>query len=201
MTLGEVARAAAGTPGMMMGGKAPGLEVREYNTPSAPATSAGCHVCVVEVDAETGYVRVLRYVVAHDCGRILNPTILTGQVRGAIVHGIGETIIEEVAFDENAAPLASTFLDYLLPLSTDIPDIEVRHMETPSPYNPLGVKGAGESGTIAAPAAVVAAIEDALKPLGVEINETPLTPYRIWKILETGNSPVDDRQWGGSRID
>lgn len=196
MTLGEVARAAAGTPGMMMGGKSPGLEVREYNTPSAPATSAGCHVCVVEVDAETGHVRVLRYVVAHDCGRILNPTILTGQVRGAIVHGIGETIIEEVAFDENAAPLASTFLDYLLPLSTDIPDIEVHHMETPSPFNYLGVKGAGESGTIAAPAAVVAAIEDALKPLGVEINETPLTPYRIWKILETGKSPVDDRQWG-----
>ena len=194
LTFAEVAKTAAGTPGIMMGGESPGLEVREYNTPSLPATAAGCHVCVAEVDTQTGYVRILRYVVAHDCGVILNPTILTGQMHGAVVHGIGETIIEEVVFDDNATPLASTFLDYLLPLSSDVPDLEVLHMETPSPFNRLGVKGAGESGTIATPAAVVAAIEDAVKPLGIEINETPLTPYRLWKILETRKSPLDYRQ-------
>jgi carbon-monoxide dehydrogenase large subunit len=149
---------------------------------------------VVEVDSHTGFVKLLRYVLAHDCGVVLNPKILTGQVHGAVVHGIGETIIEEVVFDDNATPLASTFLDYLLPLSTDVPDLEVLHMETPSPFNNLGVKGAGESGTIAAPAAVVAAIEDALKPLGIEINEAPLTPYRLWQILQTRNSPVGYRE-------
>ncbi|MFQ5912700.1 MAG: molybdopterin cofactor-binding domain-containing protein [Nitrospinota bacterium] len=194
VTLGELAKKAAGVPGIMMKGEIPGLEVREYSTLSHPATASGCHVCIVEADVHTGFVKVLRYVVAHDCGRILNPTILTGQVRGAVVHGIGETLIEEVVFDENATPLASSFLDYLLPLSTDVPDIEVLHLETPSPFNALGVKGAGESGTIAAPAAVAAAIEDALKPLGILINETPLTPYRLWQIMGTRNSPVDYRQ-------
>ena len=197
LTFAEVARISAGTPGIMMAGQSPGLEVREYNTPSHPATAAGCHICVAEVDTRTGFVKVLRYVVAHDCGVVLNPTILTGQVHGAVAHGIGEVIIEEVVFDANATPQASTFLDYLLPLSTDIPDLEILHLETPSPFNPLGVKGAGESGTIAAPAAVVAAIEDALKPLGIEINETPLTPYRLWQILRTRKSPLDDRGANG----
>jgi carbon-monoxide dehydrogenase large subunit len=197
LTFAETAKMSAGIPGIMMGGQSPGLEIREYSTPSHPATAAGCHVYVAEVDINTGFVKILRYVVAHDCGVVLNPTILTGQVHGAVAHGIGEVIIEELGFDENATPQASTFLDYLLPLSTDIPDFKILHMETPSPFNKLGVKGAGESGTIAAPAAVVAAIENALKPLDIEINETPLTPYRLWKILQTRKSPLDNRGLNG----
>ena len=114
-------------------------------------------------------------------------------MHGGVVHGIGEALIEEVVFDENGTPLASTFLDYLLPLATDVPDLELDHLETPSPFNPLGLKGGGESGTIAAPAVVAAAVENALKPLGIQINELPLTPYRLWRILQEGKSPVDFR--------
>ena len=193
VTFGELAKMAGGVPGVMMGGKSPGLEVSEYYTPSMPATSAACHVCVVQVDTNTGFVKSLRHHIAHDCGVVLNPLLLEGQVHGGAAHGIGEALIEEVVFDENGTPQASTFLDYLLPLSTDVPDFELSHIETPSPFNPLGIKGAGESGTMASPAVVAAAVEDALKPLGVRIRELPLTPYRLWRIIQEGNGPLDFR--------
>ena len=143
VTFGELAKMAGGVPGIMMGGKSPGLEVSEYHTPSMPATSAACHICVVQVDTNTGFVKILRHHIAHDCGVVLNPLLLEGQVHGGAAHGIGEALIEEVVFDENGTPQASTFLDYLLPLSTDVPDFELSHIETPSPFNPLGIKGAG----------------------------------------------------------
>ena len=193
VNFGELAKMAGGVPGVMMGGKSPGLEVSEYHTPSMPATSVACHVCVVRVDTNTGYVRIQRHHIAHDCGTVLNPLLLDGQVHGGAVHGIGEALIEEIVFDENGTPQASTFLDYLLPLSTDVPDFDLSHMETPSPFNPLGIKGAGESGTMASPAVVAAAVEDALRPLGIKIRELPLTPYRLWKIIQERHSPLDFR--------
>ena len=140
-------------------------------------------MAVVEVDPETGFVRILRYVAGHDCGKVINPLLIDGQIRGGVVHGIGDTFIEEVAFDENGQPLASSFLDYLLPLATDAPEVETVHLETPCPHNLVGVKGAGESGTIAALAAVISAVEDALQPLGIQIRESPVTPARLHALI------------------
>ncbi|MFQ5914663.1 MAG: molybdopterin cofactor-binding domain-containing protein [Nitrospinota bacterium] len=184
--LGELARfSMVGAPGKSLPpGTKPGLESEEYFRPPAPAFAYGAHVAVVEVDPETGFVKVLRYVAGHDCGKIINPLLVDGQVHGGVAHGIGDALIEELAFDENGTPLASTFLDYLLPLSTDIPPMETVHLESPCPNNPAGVKGAGEGGTIGSIAAVVSAIEDALKPLGIRIQESPVTPARLHALIQ-----------------
>ncbi len=183
--LGELASFSLGaSPGIILPpGMKPGLEAEEYFAPEKAAYSAGAHVAVVEVDPETGFVRVLRYVAGHDCGKVINPLLIDGQIRGGVVHGIGDSFIEEVAFDENGQPLASSFLDYLLPLATDAPEVETVHMETPCPHNLVGVKGAGESGTIAALAAVISAIEDALQPLGIQIRESPVPPARLHALV------------------
>ena len=183
--LGELASFSLGaSPGIILPpGMKPGLEAEEYFAPEKAAYSAGAHVAVVEVDPETGFVRILRYVAGHDCGKVINPLLIDGQIRGGVVHGIGDTFIEEVAFDENGQPLASSFLDYLLPLATDAPEVETVHLETPCPHNLVGVKGAGESGTIAALAAVISAVEDALQPLGIQIRESPVTPARLHALI------------------
>ena len=183
--LGELASFSLGaSPGIILPpGMKPGLEAEEYFAPEKAAYSAGAHVAVVEVDPETGFVRILRYVAGHDCGKVINPLLIDGQIRGGVVHGIGDTFIEEVAFDENGQPLASSFLDYLLPLATDAPEVETVHLETPCPHNLVGVKGAGESGTIAALAAVISAVEDALQPLGIQIHESPVTPARLHALI------------------
>ncbi|MFQ5914806.1 MAG: molybdopterin cofactor-binding domain-containing protein [Nitrospinota bacterium] len=183
-TLGELARfSLASLAAALPAGVKPGLQAEEYFSPSRPAYSSGAHVAVVEVDPETGFVKLLRYVAGHDCGRVINPLLVDGQIHGGVAHGVGDVFIEEVAFDENGQPLASTFLDYLLPLATDVPPIETVHLETPCPHNPAGVKGAGECGTIAAIAAVVSAIEDALTPLGVRIQESPVGPARLHTLI------------------
>ena len=119
--------------------------------------------CEVEVDPETGHVRLTRYIVVHDCGRMINPMMVEGQVHGAVAHGIGATLYEWMRYDASGQPQTVTFADYMLPTSDTIPPIEIHHMESPTPLNPLGVKGAAESGTIGAPAAIVSAIEDALQ--------------------------------------
>jgi carbon-monoxide dehydrogenase large subunit len=133
----------------------------------------------VEVDIETGRVRILNYTVAHDSGRLINPLIVDGQIQGGVAHGIGNAVFEWMAYDANAQPLTTTFGDYLIPNATEIPKVAITHIETPSPLNPLGVKGAGEGGTIPAPAAIAAAIENALEPFGVRIAETPIMPAGI----------------------
>lgn len=183
--LGELARFSLGaSPGVTLPpGIKPGLEAEEYFTPEKAAYSAGAHIAMVEVDPETGFVKVLQYVAGHDCGKVINPLLLDGQIRGGTIHGIGDAFIEEVAFDNNAQPLAASFLDYLLPLATDSPEVETIYLETPCPHNLVGVKGAGESGTIASLAAVISAIEDALQPLGVKINESPVTPARLYALI------------------
>ena len=124
-------------------------------------------------------MRVLKYTVAHDSGTLINPLIVDGQIQGGVAHGIGNALLELMAYDANATPLTVTFADYLLPSSTDVPAVAAVHLETPTPLNPLGVKGAGEGGTIPAAAAIVAAIENALSPFGVKFVDSPLTPDKI----------------------
>ena len=178
--LGEVAKALSGMPGYAIpGGMAPGLSAAADFQPGALTYTNGCHVAEVEVDADTGAVKITRYVVVHDCGRMINPMMVEGQVRGGVVHGIGATLFEWMRYDERGQPASVTYADYLLPTCDVVPRIEVHHMESPTPLNPLGVKGAAESGTIGAPAAIVAAIDDALRPLRVRITDLPVTPAAL----------------------
>ena len=139
----------------------------------------------MEVDPETGEVQLKRYVALDDCGPQINPVIVEGQVHGGVAHGIGMTLYERMRFDESGQPLTVTYADYLLPTSDCIPPIEIHHMESPTPLNPLGVKGAAESGTIGAPPAIVSAIEDALRPLELRITELPVTPDRLLAWIRT----------------
>ena len=142
----------------------------------------------LEVDVETGGVRLLNYVVVHDCGRVINPRIVDGQITGGVVHGIGNALFEEMIYDANGQPVSTNFGEYLMPTAPEIPPMLVAHVETPSPLNPLGVKGAGESGTIPAIAAVVSAVEDALAPFGVSIDRYPLNPERIIDMIDAGRA-------------
>jgi carbon-monoxide dehydrogenase large subunit len=183
-SLREIAVRSVGMPGFSMaGGLAPGLEHTAHFTPAQSAYSNGAHVAEVEVDIETGAVRILRYTVAHDCGRVINPMVVDGQVIGGVAHGIGNALFERLLYDDQAQLLSGTFADYLLPLATDVPRVGLVHLETPSPLNPLGVKGAGEGGTIPAIAAILGAVENALAPFGVRIAEAPVTPQRIVELL------------------
>jgi len=186
---GELARLAQGIPGVSLpAGQAAGLEHTAYYTPPQAAYCSGTHVAEVEVDHMTGGVKVLNYTVAHDSGRIINPLIVDGQVQGGVAHGIGNALLEWMQYDDNAQPLTTTFADYLLPTATDVPTCAIAHVETVNPLNPLGVKGAGEGGTIPAPAAIIAAIEDALAPFNVHFAETPLTPERIVAALRAAGA-------------
>lgn len=146
--------------------------------PIGMAFPFGCHAALVEVDEETGKIKILRYVVVHDCGKALNPMIVEGQSHGGAAQGIAGAILEELPYNEDGQPLASTFADYLVPTAADLPDIEVHHTETPTNVNALGVKGTGESATIPSAAAIASALQDAL---GCEILETPFSPERIWR--------------------
>jgi carbon-monoxide dehydrogenase large subunit len=159
----------------------PGLEASGYVHVPQSTYSNGAHAAVVEVDAETGTVRILRYVAVDDCGVMINPLVVEGQIHGGIVHGIGNALIEEIVYDATGQLATGTLMDYALPRATDVPSLEVHHVVTPSPLNPLGIKGAGEGGTLPAPAAIANAVADALRPLGVEVSEMPLTRERLWR--------------------
>ena len=179
-SLTQIAKALAGTPGFSLPGNLPpGLSAATDFMTSGLCYTNGSHVAEVEVDPLTGAVKILRYVVVHDCGRIINPMMLEGQILGGVVHGIGMTLFEWMRYDADGQPLSVTLADYLLPTSDVVPHIDIHHMVSPSPLNPLGVKGAAESGTIGAPATIVSAIEDALRPLDVEVNDLPVTPPRL----------------------
>jgi carbon-monoxide dehydrogenase large subunit len=183
-SLREIAVKSIGNPGFSMAGELPpGLEHTAHFTPDQSTYANGTHVAEVEVDIETGAVKILRYTVAHDCGRVINPLVVDGQVIGGVAHGIGNALFERMVYDENAQPLTTNFGEYLLPLATDVPRVDLVHLETPSPLNPLGIKGAGEGGTIPAIAAIASAVEDALAPFGVKIAEVPITPQRIVELL------------------
>ena len=164
-------------------GDEPGLEARGYYAPPHATFASGCHAAVVEVDIETGVVRFLEYVVQHDCGRIVNPTIVEGQIHGGVAQGIGGALYEKLCYDAAGQPLTRTFMEFHIPTAMEVPSIEVVHLETLSPLNPLGVKGVGEAGAIPVPALVAEAIEDALTPFGVRVSEMPLSPERIRELI------------------
>jgi CO/xanthine dehydrogenase Mo-binding subunit len=139
---------------------------------------------IVEIDPETMLLEVNKFVVVHDCGRVINPLILEGQVHGGVAQGIGNAFFEQLVYDENGQLLNGSFMDYLLPTSLDVPPIEVGHHETPSPLNPMGIKGAGEAGAIPAGALFAQALEDALQIEGLELLEIPLSPSRLWELVQ-----------------
>ncbi len=163
-------------------GVEPGLEVTSYYDPAGLPTSYAAHLAVVSLDLETGKLQLEKYVVVHDCGTVINPQIVEGQIHGAVVQGIGQAILEEIVYDGDGHLMSNSFTDYLLPTAMDVPDIEVEHQQTPTPLNPLGVKGMGEGGLIVSPAAIANAIADAVSPFGVEVLATPLKPEIVWRL-------------------
>ncbi|HXU90390.1 MAG TPA: xanthine dehydrogenase family protein molybdopterin-binding subunit [Methylomirabilota bacterium] len=166
----------------------PDFEASAYHHVPTVTYASAVHVAQVEVDRGTGYVRLLRYVVAHDCGKVINPTIVEGQVHGGVAQGVGGALFEEMAYDSEGQLLTGTLMDYLVPSATDLPPIDTVHLEYPSPRNPLGMKGLGEGGAISPPAAIANAIDDALSPLGVRITETPASPARVLASIETARA-------------
>jgi carbon-monoxide dehydrogenase large subunit len=187
LPLGELARILQGAPGYAFPpGMEPGLQEAANFRTDALAYANACHAAEVEVDAETGEVRILRYVALQDSGTLVNPMIVDGQVHGGIAHGIGNALLEWMVYDEAGQPVTTNFAEYLLPTAPAFPMFETRYMETPSPLNPLGAKGAGEVGTIPAAAAVISAIEDALAPFGVRITQSPVTPARLVELMARG---------------
>jgi aerobic carbon-monoxide dehydrogenase large subunit len=184
--LAEIARALGGLPGFALPGHMnPGLAASVDYQPTGMTYTNGTHIAETEVNPISGAVKILRYTVVHDCGRMINPMMVEGQVRGGVAHGIGMTLFELMRFDDSGHPLIGTLADYLLPTADVVPRIDIHHMESPTPLNPLGVKGAAESGTIGAPSAIVSAIEDALSPLDVRIAELPILPARLHMLIRT----------------
>jgi aerobic carbon-monoxide dehydrogenase large subunit len=170
-----------------------GLEVTAGFKPKVDSGqfSYGTHAAVVEIDLALGAVRIVDYVIVEDCGTMVNPMIVEGQTLGGAAQGIGTALLEEMRFDGNGQPLAATLADYLLPAATDMPHIAVHHLETPSPNTEYGIKGVGEGGAIPPPAAILNAVNDALRPRGVEINETPVTPHKILAALAQADARAD----------
>jgi carbon-monoxide dehydrogenase large subunit len=185
--LGEIARILQGAPGYgFPAGVEPGLEANVNRRNDALAYANGCHVAEVEVDVETGAVKILRYVALQDSGVLINPMMVDGQVHGGIAHGIGNTLYEWMGYDEAAQPVTTTYADYLLPTATEVPMLHTLYKQTPSPLNPLGVKGVGEAGTIPAAAVIVSAIEDAVSPFNVRIAQYPITPMTLVTMIKAG---------------
>ena len=185
--LGELSRILRGAPGYgFPPGMEPGLEANLQFRIDDLAYANGCQVVEVEVDVETGEVRILKYHALQDSGRLINPMIVDGQVHGGIAHGIGNALFEWMGYDERGQPLTTTFADYLLPTATELPPLTTLYKETPSPLNPLGVKGVGEVGTIPAAAAVISAVENALEPFGVHIAQVPITPHKLIELIAAG---------------
>jgi carbon-monoxide dehydrogenase large subunit len=184
MSLGELATKANPLRGAVRPGTEPGLEATSYFGPERGSTANGVHAMIVEVDADTAMIRIRKYVVAHDCGRVINPLLVEGQIHGGVAHGIGNAFYEQLVFDEEGQLRTASFMDYLLPTALDVPHIETAHLETPSPLNPLGVKGVGEAGAIPVGALFAQAIDDALDGTGVEVLEMPLSPNRLFELMQ-----------------
>jgi carbon-monoxide dehydrogenase large subunit len=194
LRLGEAARILRGAPGYgFPPGIEPGLEANVQWRTDALAYANACHVAEVEVDVETGGVRITRYVALQDSGRRVNPMIVDGQLHGGAVHGLGNALFEWMGYDENGQPVTTTFGDYLLPSAPEVPMFETMYTESPSPLNPLGVTGAGEVGTLPAAPVIVSAIEDALRPFGVRISQVPIFPMHLVELIEAGRKAASVR--------
>jgi carbon-monoxide dehydrogenase large subunit len=163
-----------------------GLEETFYWQPETVTWSYAVHVAIVEVDRDTGRVRVDDYAVAHDCGTVVNPMLVEGQIMGGAAQGLGGILSEAITYDRNGQLLSGSLMDYALPVAADIPPMRIVHMHSPSPLNPLGVKGVGEGGAVAPPVAVANAVCDALAPFGVEVNATPLDPAALARAAGAG---------------
>ncbi len=189
VTIAEVADLAhRPSGGTLPPGVDPGLEATQYYDPPPATFSNGTHVAVVEVDPETGQVAIVRHVVVEDCGRIVNPMIVDGQTHGAVAQGIGNALFEDFAYDDGGQPLTTSFLDYVIPGTMEVPPIDIVHMETPPATSVTGFKGMAEGGTIGSTAAVANAVADALAPLGIEVRELPLTPDRVHRLIKEKRS-------------
>lgn len=163
----------------------PGLESSANFTPEGGTFPNGCHICELEIDPDTGVIDILRYTIEDDVGTVVNPLILQGQIMGGVAQGLGQALCEHAVYDEDSGQLLSaSFLDYTMPRADWLPDVDFRYQEVPSPRNPLGIKGAGEAGTVGAAPALVNAVLDALRPHGIEHVDMPLTPLKIWRLLE-----------------
>jgi carbon-monoxide dehydrogenase large subunit len=187
LTVAEVARAAYHRPEKIPPGLMPAdlTSIQSYDAPPGYGTwTNSAHVAVVEVDTDTGFVKILRYVVVEDCGTMINPLIVDGQVHGGTAQGIGGALYEHLIYDENGQLLSPTLVEYLLPTALDIPSIEVHHMQTPSPSTIGGIKGMGEGGAIAPLPALANAVTDALAPLGVAVDALPISPDRLRRLIE-----------------
>ena len=181
-TLAELALACApGSP--LPDGMEPGLEATHYFPAPRPTFASGVHVAVVEIARDTGQVTIVDYVIASDAGPLINPRIVEGQIHGGVAQGIGGALWEELAYDDQGQPLAQSLMDYVMPSVSQIPAMRIVNLSTPSPLNPLGVKGIGEAGTVAPPAALAAAVEDALRPFGARVTVLPLRPGDLWRFL------------------
>ena len=180
ISFANVAHAVAGTPGYALpNGIDPGMEASRSFVIDDLTFVNGTVAVEVEVDPETGHVLILKYVIVHDCGTVINPMIVDGQVVGGAAHGIGNSLFEWMGFDENAQPITTNLAEYLLVTATEMPQIELGQIVSPTPLNPLGVKGVGECGVVSAPAAIIGAIENALEPFGIHIDKVPIRPDEI----------------------
>jgi carbon-monoxide dehydrogenase large subunit len=174
-------------------GLEPGLEATHYFHPTSNTYASGAHIATVEVDVETGAVKVLRYVVVHDCGTVINPTVVEGQVHGGVAQGLGNALYEEVVFDEDGQPLTTSYMHYLIPTAVEVPGFTTGHEHTRSPLNPEGIKGAGEGGTMPVPGVLANAIDDALAPLGVVVDRIPISPPRLLELIKAAHlEPVGE---------
>jgi carbon-monoxide dehydrogenase large subunit len=198
LALSELAKAAVpGWASKLPNGLAPGLEETFYFVPATVTWANAAHVAVIEVDRETGEIKLLDYVVSHDAGKLINPLLVEGQIHGGVAQGIGAALYEEICYDPNGQLLSGSFMDYLLPGSMEVPKIKTVHLESASPLNPLGIKGLGEGGAIAPPAAIANALADALR---VAVNEIPLSPNRVLQLLAQPH-PIPEAAEGVSRGD
>lgn len=163
----------------------PGLESVQYFENMSAPYSFGIHIAEAEVDAATGQVEITRYCVVNDAGVIINPLVAEGQIVGGVAQGLGGALMEELVYDAQGQPQSASFLDYVVPGSLDVPAVEIGHMTSPSPLNPLGVKGMGEGGAIGGHTAVANAVADAIEHLGVRVTTTPLKPTAVWELVRS----------------
>ncbi|HEY4635291.1 MAG TPA: molybdopterin cofactor-binding domain-containing protein, partial [Rhodospirillales bacterium] len=192
-TLQEVVRAAYSAKNLPPGME-PGLDATSYFSPQNFTFPFGTHICVVEIDPETGEVKIVKYVAVDDCGRVINPMMVDGQVQGGIAQGIGQALYEEAVYDENGQLITGELMDYVVPKAGQLPAYTCARTETPTNVNPLGAKGVGEAGTIGATPAVVNAVLDALAPYGVTNLDMPLKPEKIWRVLRGSKSATEARR-------